>query len=182
MSEPQRDWPDVLPGAFVITPRKAPYAIALAGVVLAVVGLAALASDASTGPRFVLMLAAGLAGLAGASLLFRLLQAGKPQLIADAAGVKTTLTPLRIPWDRIERVRIMSNRLGGSARVGVVPISLEEVLGARTNIERVLKLLQSRQRREGAPFVVSLVATGISADEAATRLLELAADRAPVTS
>ena len=181
MSEPRRDWPDVLPDAFVIIPRKAPYAIGLAAAVLVLLGLAALASGASAGTRFALLVAAATIGLAGSSLLFRLLQAGKPQLIADAAGVKTTLTPRRIPWDRIERVRIMPNRVGGSARVGVVPVSLDEALSSRTDTGRVIKLLESRQRREGAPFVVSLATSGISPDQARTRLLELAADRAPVT-
>ncbi|MDQ3112976.1 MAG: hypothetical protein M3Q84_02595, partial [Actinomycetota bacterium] len=59
--------------------------------------------------------------------------------------------------------------------------SLDEALSSRTDTGRVIKLLESRQRREGAPFVVSLATSGISPDQARTRLLELAADRAPVT-
>ena len=181
MTEPRPDWPDVLPGAFTVTPRRAPYAVALGCVVLIVLGLAAVASTAGTGVRILLMVLSTLVGLAGVSLLFRLLQAGRPQLVADAVGVKTTLTPRRIPWERVARVRVMPNRLGGGARVGVVPVSIDEELGDRINSERMVRLLRSRQQREGAPFVVSLTATGISAAEARQRLTDLADDRVPVT-
>ena len=181
MTEPRPDWPDVLPGALTVMPRRAPFAIALGCVVLIVLGLAAVASTAGTGIRILLMIVSTVVGLAGVSLLFRLLQAGKPQLVADAAGVKTTLTPLRISWERIDRVRIMPNRFGGSARVGVVPLSIDEAVGSRANVERLVKMLESRQRREGAPFVVSLTGTGLSPDEARHRLTELADGRVPVT-
>ena len=181
MTEPQPDWPDVLPGALTVTPRRAPFAIALVSVVLIVLGLAAVASSAGTGLRIVLMIISTLVGLAGVSLLFRMLQAGKPQLVADAVGVKTTLTPLRIPWEDVERVRIMPNRFGGSARIGVIPRSIEAALGSRANVERLVKMLESRQRREGAPFVVSLTATGLTSAEARDRLTELAAGRTPIT-
>jgi hypothetical protein len=181
MTEPRRDWPDVLPGAFVVTARRAPYGLALASIVLILIGLAAVASSAETPIRLTLTVVSAVVGLAGVSLLFRFLQAGKPQLIADAAGVKTTLNPLRMPWDRLERVRIMPNRFGGSARIGVVPLSIDEALTPRMNAERLVKMLQSRQQREGAPFVVSLTATGISPAEARERLTELAAGRVPIT-
>ncbi len=181
MTEPQADWPDVLPGAFVVSARRAPYGLALASIILILVGLAAVASTAETALRVTLTVVSAVVGLVGVSLLFRFLQAGKPQLIADAAGVKTTLTPLRMPWDRIERVRIMTNRVGSTARIGIVPLSIDEALSPRTNAERLVKMLRARQQREGAPFVVSLAATGISSGEARERLTELAAGRVPIT-
>lgn len=178
---PRADWPDVLPGALVITPRRAPYAIALVSVVLIMLGLAAVATSAGTTLRIVLMILASLVGLAGVSLLFRFLQAGKPQLVADAVGVKTTLTPRRVPWEQVERVRILPQRSGRSARIGIVPTSIEGALGARMNVDRLIKILEARQRRDGAPFVVSLATTKITPDVARARLTELTAGRAPVT-
>jgi hypothetical protein len=155
--------------------------IALVCAALIVLGLAALASTADTVLRIVLTVLAGLVGLAAVSLLFGVLQAGKPQLVADAAGVKTTITPRRIPWDRIERIRIMSSRIVGRSRIGVIPQSLAGALAPRSDVDRVIKMLESRQRREGAPFVVNLLWTGVSEDEARQRLTELAAGRAPIT-
>lgn len=181
MTEPRADWPDVLPGAFVVRARRAPYALALASIVSILIGLAAVAAAADSAIRLTLTVVSGVVGLAGVSLLFRFLQAGKPQLIADVAGIKTTLNPLRMPWDRIERVRIMANRVGGSARIGIVPFSIDEALTPRMNAERLVKMLHARQQREGAPFVVSLTATGVSPAEARERLTELAAGRAPIT-
>lgn len=177
---PSPDWPDVLPGAFAVTQKKAPFAAALVVIVVAVVVAAAVASSAGTGVRVALMALTALLALVGVSVLFRLLQAGKPQLEADAVGIKTTLTPRRVPWERIERVRLLPTRTGGT-RIGVVPVSIDEALGARMNVDRLIKILESRQQRDGAPFVASLATTGISADEARARLTELAAGRAPIT-
>jgi hypothetical protein len=181
VTEPRRDWPDVLPGAFTVTPRRAPFALALACAALVVLGLAAVASTVGATMRIVLTIAAGLVALAAVSLLFGVLQAGKPQLVADAAGIKTTLTPHRIPWERVERIRIMASRIGGGTRIGVIPTSLAETLGPRSDDGRVLKMLESRQRRDGAPYVVNLLWTGVTSDEARQRLSELAAGRTPIT-
>src|SRR6188508_521609 len=161
MTTPRSDWPDVLPDAFVVAPRRAPYALALVSVVLIVLGLAAVASTADTGLRLLLLVASSVVGLAGVSLLFRFLQAGKPHLIADAAGIKTTLNPERIPWKRVARVRIMPNKLGGSARIGVTPKAVAETLSPQMATDRLLAMLESRQQREGSTFVVNLAMTGI---------------------
>jgi hypothetical protein len=181
MTPPRPDWPDVLPDAFVVAPRRAPYALALVSVVLIVLGLAAVASNADTGLRLLLLVLSSLVGLAGVSLLFRFLQAGKPQLIADAVGIKTTLNPHRIPWKRVARVRIIPNKFGGNARIGITPKSVPETLSPQMATARLLAMLESRQQRDGSTFVVNLAATGISPDEARRRLTELAAGRAPIT-
>jgi hypothetical protein len=180
MTSPRPDWPDVLPEAFVVAPRRWPYALALVSVVLIVLGLAVVASTAETGLRVLLLVASSLVGLAGVSLLFRFLQAGKPQLIADAVGIKTTLNPNRIPWKRVARVRIMPNKFGG-ARIGITPKSVAETLSPQMATPRLLSMLESRQQREGSTFVVNLAATGISPAEARQRLTALADGRTPIT-
>ncbi len=178
---PRPDWPDVLPGALTVVARRAPYAIALVCLLLIIVGMGAIAAGSGTAVRITLMIVSAIVGLAAVLLLFRLLQAGKPELIADAAGIKTALTPRRVPWEQIERVRVIPNRIGGSGRIGVVPTSLVDAIGQQVNPERTIQLLERRAQRFGAPLVVSLVATGISVDEARARLTELAAGRTPVT-
>ena len=179
VTEPRPDWPDVLPEAFTVTPRRAPYVLLLVSIVLLVLGLAVVATTSDDRLRLPLLALSTIVGLFGVSALSGFLQAGRPHFVADAVGVKTPITPMRIPWERVERVRIMPGRRGRGV-IGVIPLSLEEALGA-TASERMIKLLKSRQSREGAPLIASLVATGISRDEAQARLTELAANRAPIT-
>ena len=182
MSPPQPDWPDVLPSAFVVQAKRGPFALALVAVVALIIVAAVIGNTSETTVRIASMAVAAGLGFVAVLLGFRLLQAGKPAFVADAAGVMTTLLTDRLPWERIERVRVIPSTSKRGARIGITPISLAEALPARTDSKRLISMLESRERREGAPLIVSLSATGVTPEEATRRLTELAAGRCPVTS